>query len=61
MAIQGTLRAIWMTHEVSRREALSQVSTYVALGTLFDNIAEGQETFEGTARPEWRSAELAGR
>jgi enoyl-CoA hydratase/carnithine racemase len=47
MAIQGTLRAIWMTHEVTRREALSQVSTYVALGTLFDNIAEGQETFQG--------------
>ena len=55
MAIQGTLRAIWMTHEVTRREALSQVSTYVALGTLFDNIAEGQETFQGTrARPEWK-------
>ena len=54
MAIQGTLRAIWMTHEVTRREALSQVSTYVALGTLFDNIAEGQETFQGIRqRPEW--------
>jgi len=55
MAIQGTLRAIWMTHEVTRREALAQVSTYVALGTLFDNIAEGQETFKGTrARPDWK-------
>jgi enoyl-CoA hydratase/carnithine racemase len=55
MAIQGTLRAIWMTHEVTRREALAQVSTYVALGTLFDNIAEGQETFPGIReRPEWR-------
>ena len=55
MAIQGTLRAIWMTHEVSRREALSQVSTFVALGTLFDNIAGGQEIFRGTvSRPEWR-------
>jgi enoyl-CoA hydratase/carnithine racemase len=55
MAIQGTLRAIWMTHEVTRREALSQVSTYVALGTLFDNIVEGQETFQGTrARPDWK-------
>jgi enoyl-CoA hydratase/carnithine racemase len=53
MAIQGTLRAIWMAHEVSRREALAQVSTYVALGTRFDDIAEGQETFE-SVRPEWR-------
>ena len=55
MAIQGTLRAIWMTHEVSRREALSQVSTFVALGTLFDDVAGGQEIFEGNEpRPEWR-------
>jgi enoyl-CoA hydratase/carnithine racemase len=53
MAIQGTLRAIWMAHEVARREALAQVSTYVALGTRFDDIAEGQETFE-SLRPEWR-------
>jgi hypothetical protein len=53
MAIQGTLRAIWMAHEVSRREALAQVSTYVALGTRFDDIAVGQETFE-SVRPEWR-------
>jgi enoyl-CoA hydratase/carnithine racemase len=55
MAIQGTLRAIWMTHETTRREALAQVSTYVALGTLFDNIAEGQQTFQGIReRPDWR-------
>jgi enoyl-CoA hydratase/carnithine racemase len=55
MAVQGTLRAIWMTHELSRREALSQVSTFVALGTLFDNVAGGQEIFEGNEpRPEWR-------
>ncbi len=55
MAIQGTLRAIWMTHELGRRDALSQVSTFVTLGTLFDNVAGGQEIFRETAsRPEWR-------
>jgi enoyl-CoA hydratase/carnithine racemase len=53
MAIQGTLRAIWMSHEVNRREALAQVSTYVALGTMFEDIAEGQEAFQ-KVRPEWR-------
>jgi enoyl-CoA hydratase/carnithine racemase len=53
MAIQGTLRAIWMSHEVNRREALAQVSTYVALGTMFEDIAEGQEAFE-RVRPDWR-------
>ncbi len=55
MAIQGTLRAIWMTHELGRRDALSQVSTFVTLGTLFDNVAGGQEIFRETAsRPKWR-------
>ncbi len=52
-AIQGTLRAIWMSHELARREALAQVSSFVSLGTQHENIAGGQETFQ-SARPEWR-------
>lgn len=52
-AIQGTVRAIWMAHELSRREAIAQVSSFVSLGTQFDNIAGGQETFQ-EYRPEWR-------
>ncbi len=52
-AIQGTVRAIWMAHELSRREAIAQVSSFVSLGTQFENIAGGQETFQ-MARPEWR-------
>lgn len=52
-AIQGTLRAVWMAHELSRREALVQVSSFISLGTHFDNIAGGQEAFQGT-RLEWR-------
>jgi len=53
LAVQGTLRAVWMAHEVSRRQALKEVSSIVSLGTVFENIAEGQETFK-SARPEWR-------
>ena len=52
-AIQGTVRAIWMAHELPRREALAQVSSFVSLGTQYDNIAEGQATFQGE-RIEWR-------
>ena len=52
-AIQGTVRAIWMAHELSRREALAQVSSFVSLGTQYENIAEGQATFQGE-RIEWR-------
>jgi enoyl-CoA hydratase/carnithine racemase len=53
-AVQGTLRAVWMAHEISRRDALAQVSSFVSLGTQFENIAEGQETFQAP-RPDWRS------
>lgn len=53
LAIQGTLRAVWMANELSRRAALDQVSSLVSLGTQFENIASGQETFR-SARPEWR-------
>ena len=52
-AVQGTVRAVWMAHELSRRDARAQVSSFVSLGTQFDNIADGQETFEAP-RPEWR-------
>jgi len=53
-AIQGTVRAIGMAHELSRREAIAQVSSFVSLGTQFDNVARGQETFHAEARPKWR-------
>jgi enoyl-CoA hydratase/carnithine racemase len=54
MAVQGTLKAIWMAHEVSRRQALDQVSTWVSLGTEYDAIADGQEAFEQPRSKEWR-------
>jgi enoyl-CoA hydratase/carnithine racemase len=53
LAVQGTLRAVWMAHEASRQAALKQVSTIVSLGTAFDNIEEGQQAYQST-RPEWR-------
>jgi len=53
LAIQGTLRAVWMGHETARRAALGQVSTFVSLGTEYDNIEGGQQAFQGQ-RIEWR-------
>jgi enoyl-CoA hydratase/carnithine racemase len=53
LAVQGTLRAVWMAHEVSRRQALTEISTIVSLGTEFDNIAAGEKSFK-TARTEWQ-------
>jgi enoyl-CoA hydratase/carnithine racemase len=54
LAIQGTLKAIWMANEVARRQALDQVSTWVSLGTQYENIAGGQEAFKGPRSKEWR-------
>jgi enoyl-CoA hydratase/carnithine racemase len=52
-AVQGTVRAIWMAHDLARREALAHVSSFVALGTEYEDIEKGQEAFRGE-RIEWR-------
>jgi enoyl-CoA hydratase/carnithine racemase len=53
LAVQGTLKAIWMSHEVARQQALAQISTWVSLGTKYENIEGGQEEFTQKRR-EWR-------
>jgi hypothetical protein len=53
LAIQGTLRAAWMANELLRRQALDQVSSLISLGTQYENIADGQDSFQAP-RPEWR-------
>jgi enoyl-CoA hydratase/carnithine racemase len=53
LAVQATLRAIWMGHELARREALAQVSSFVSLGTAYENIENGQQAFK-SGRVEWR-------
>jgi len=53
LAIQGTVRSIWMANELSRRAALDQVSNFVTLGTQRENIESGQRAFKST-RVEWK-------
>lgn len=53
LAVQGTLRAAWLGHELSRKQALAEVSTLVSLGTQHENIEEGQQAFR-SGRREWR-------
>jgi enoyl-CoA hydratase/carnithine racemase len=53
LAVQGTVRAVWMAHEATRQNALAQVSTLVSLGTQFENIESGQQAFQGK-RIEWK-------
>ncbi len=45
LAVQGTLRAAWLAHETTRREALAQISMIVSLGTTYENIEAGQTSF----------------
>jgi enoyl-CoA hydratase/carnithine racemase len=53
LAVQGTVRAVWLGQEIARREALNQVSSLVSLGTDPENIAAGQQAFQGK-RVEWK-------
>ena len=45
LAVEGTLRAAWLAHEVTRREAIAQMGMLVALGTTYENIEAGQKSF----------------
>ncbi|HEV3353865.1 MAG TPA: enoyl-CoA hydratase/isomerase family protein [Acidimicrobiales bacterium] len=54
IAIQGTLRAIWMGLEQTRSQALAEAYAYIAMGTNQDSIAEGQKAFSSGKRIEWR-------
>jgi enoyl-CoA hydratase/carnithine racemase len=47
LAIQGTLRAAWIAHEQFRRDALAQISMVISLGTKYENLQAGQESFHG--------------
>jgi hypothetical protein len=53
MAIQGSLKAVWMAQELSRRQALEEVSHLVSVGTIRENIEGGQSKFKST-RVEWQ-------
>jgi enoyl-CoA hydratase/carnithine racemase len=54
LAEQGTLRAMWMGLEVSRRQALDHAFLFTHVGTDRALLEEGQERFTGGKRIEWR-------
>ncbi|HLG00928.1 MAG TPA: enoyl-CoA hydratase/isomerase family protein [Acidimicrobiia bacterium] len=54
LAIQGTVRAIWMGLEHTRDQALKEAYAYIGLGTNQDSIAEGQAAFASGKRIDWR-------
>ena len=54
LAVQGTLRAIWMAQEVPRSQALELCSLYTWIGTDPAAMHEGQAAFGNKGRIEWR-------
>jgi enoyl-CoA hydratase/carnithine racemase len=54
LAVQGTLRAVWSSAEMSRAQALAAAYALVKLGTNADSIREGQASFASGERPKWR-------
>jgi enoyl-CoA hydratase/carnithine racemase len=54
-AVQGTLKAAWMSREMGRRDVIAQMSSTVLLGTIYDNIEAGQKSFhENREKPRIR-------
>jgi enoyl-CoA hydratase/carnithine racemase len=54
LAEQGTLRAMWMGLEVSRRQALDHAFLFTNVGSDRTLLEEGQERFTSGKRIEWR-------
>jgi enoyl-CoA hydratase/carnithine racemase len=54
LAVQGTLRALWMGLELSRRQALDHAFLITRVGTDKASLEEGQARFTSGKRIEWR-------
>lgn len=50
VAVQGTVRSIWLARELGRSQALDLAEVYIGLGSDPDAIAEGQRRFAGGDR-----------
>jgi enoyl-CoA hydratase/carnithine racemase len=54
LAIGGTLRALWLGLEVSRRQALDHAFLFTAVGTDPEQLRAGQSRFSSGSRIDWR-------
>ena len=54
VAVQGTVRSIWLAAELSRSQAVSLAHVMVGLGNDPDQIAQGQTRFASGQRVDWR-------
>lgn len=54
VAVQGTVRSVWLAKELARTQALRMADVFVGLGNDLDLIAEGQERFAAGKRVDGR-------
>jgi len=54
LAVQGTIRAIWMAREVSKAQAIEMSSLYTRIGIDPVAMHDGQAEFSSGQRIEWR-------
>jgi enoyl-CoA hydratase/carnithine racemase len=54
LAIQGTVRSVWLARDLTRAQALAQAYAMIGLGTNQESIAEGQQQFASGKRIEPR-------
>ena len=50
LAVQASLRALWMGHELSRLQAMSTSPAILGSGNTLDSVAEGQKVFSSGQR-----------
>src|SRR5215211_183591 len=50
VAVQGTVRSLWMAKDANRKEALDFGRVLIRLGTDAESIVEGQKTFASGTR-----------
>jgi enoyl-CoA hydratase/carnithine racemase len=55
LAVQGTVRSIWLARELPRAQAVAMAKIYIGLGSDMDSIAEGQRAFASGKRIEART------
>ena len=55
VAVQGTVRSVWLAKELARTQALRMADVFVGLGNEPALIAEGQDRFAAGIRVEPRT------
>jgi hypothetical protein len=54
LAVQGTVRALWLARQVGTQQALAAGPLLLGIANEAASVAEGQAKFMSGQRPKWR-------